>query len=166
MGSVAAMRSGPCCAESLQTLVAGCSRQMSRLAAGRIENVLLPGGYGVRVDTHIYCGYTVPTYYDSLLAKLIVWGADREQALGRGRRALQEFVLSGPATTIPFHRAVLEEPDFVEGRITTHFIEDHPEVMERTRLFATESSPLEPLYGNQELAAAIGAVVGLSEERG
>ncbi len=135
-------------------------------APRRVRRYAPPTGPDVRVDSGIGPRQEISPHFDSLIAKLIVWGADREQAIGRGRRALQEFVLSGPATTIPFHRAVLEEPDFIEGRISTHFIEAHPALIDRTRAFAAEASPLEPLYGNQELAAAIGAVVALNEEAG
>ena len=71
-------------------------------ASSRVFNP--PGGFGVRVDSHLYSGYTVPPYYDSLLAKLIVWGETREEAIARGRRALDEFIVVGIPTTIPFHQ--------------------------------------------------------------
>ena len=83
----------------------------------------LPGGFGVRVDTHLYNGYKVPPTYDSLLAKLIVWGATRDDAIARGKRALSEFVIEGIPTTIPFHRAVLENEAFRRGEVYTDFIE-------------------------------------------
>jgi len=98
------------------------------------------------------------------LLKLIVWADDRESAIGRGRRALQEFVLTGPKTTIPFHRALLEEPDFHAGRISTSFIQDHASLLERTREFEAQRSPFESLYGAGEVAAAIAAGVVLSGE--
>ncbi len=84
-----------------------------------------PGGFGVRVDTHLYSGYHVPPYYDSLIAKLIVWGETRAEALARGRRALGEFIVVGIPTTIPFHEAVLEVPAFISGDVYTDFIERH-----------------------------------------
>ncbi len=77
---------------------------------GVVEALELPGGPGVRVDHALYAGYEVPPYYDSLIVKLIVWGADREEALARGRRALEELVIEGIKTTAPFHRRLLEEP--------------------------------------------------------
>lgn len=80
------------------------------------------GGPGVRVDSHLYTGYSVPNYYDSLLAKLIVWGNDRNEAIERGRRALDEFVIIGLETTIPFHLKVLENAFFRKGEIYTNFI--------------------------------------------
>ncbi|MDR2197521.1 MAG: acetyl-CoA carboxylase biotin carboxylase subunit [Coriobacteriales bacterium] len=92
---------------------------------GTITALRLPGGPGVRVDTHIYQGYTVPATYDSLVAKLIVWGTDRAEALARGRRALREFHIEGIKTTIPFHLRVLNEPDFAAGVVYTDFIETH-----------------------------------------
>lgn len=93
---------------------------------GKIEELYLPGGFGVRVDTHIYCGYTVPPYYDSLIAKLIVWGEDRESAIKRAKRALEEFLVSGRGlkTNIEFHKRVVSTREFVEGRHHIKFIEE------------------------------------------
>lgn len=92
---------------------------------GKIEKLLIPGGFGVRVDTHIYEGYTVPVYYDSLLAKLIVWGENREEAIRRGKRALSEFVIGGNIkTTIPFHLKILETEEFKRGEINTRTLEE------------------------------------------
>ena len=82
-----------------------------------------PGGPGVRVDTHVYAGYTVPPYYDSLLAKVIVHGNDREEALTRMGQALDSFILEGVTTTIPFLARVIRHPDFVAGRVDTRFLE-------------------------------------------
>lgn len=90
---------------------------------GKIEKLYLPGGYGVRVDTHIYQGYTIPPYYDSLMAKLIVWGKTREEAIERGKRALKEFVIEGLKTTIPFHLKILEHPEFIKGTYTTSLVD-------------------------------------------
>jgi biotin carboxylase len=77
----------------------------------------------VRIDTHLYRGYRVPPHYDSLLAKLIVWGRDRQEAVRRARRALDTFLLGGVKTSIPLHRRILEEPDFLAGRLSTHFLD-------------------------------------------
>ena len=90
---------------------------------GKITRFDLPGGPGVRVDTHIRAGSYVPPTYDSLIAKLIVWGDTRKEAIARGKRALDEFVVEGIATTIPFHRRVLENESFNKGIIYTDFIE-------------------------------------------
>ncbi len=82
-----------------------------------------PGGFGVRVDSHVYSGYRVPPTYDSLLGKLIVWGETRDEAIARARRALDEFIVTGIPTTIPFHLRVLEVPAFTRGEVYTDFIE-------------------------------------------
>jgi acetyl-CoA carboxylase, biotin carboxylase subunit len=90
---------------------------------GRITTFHVPGGLGVRVDTAAYQGYVIPPYYDSLIAKLIVSGRNRLEAIARGRRALDLFVIEGIKTTIPMHRKILDDPDFVEGRLSTRFME-------------------------------------------
>ncbi|MEP6574133.1 MAG: acetyl-CoA carboxylase biotin carboxylase subunit [Gemmatimonadota bacterium] len=88
-----------------------------------------PGGPGVRLDTHVYAGYTVPPYYDSLLAKVIVHGNDREEALTRMGQALDSFILEGVSTTIPFLSRIIRHPEFVAGRVDTKFLERHPELL-------------------------------------
>lgn len=90
---------------------------------GRIEFYHLPGGPGVRVDSFLYAGYTVPPYYDSMVAKLITWGRDRSEAIARMRRALEEMVVDGISTTIPFHLEVLSDPAFIRGDVNTGFVE-------------------------------------------
>jgi acetyl-CoA carboxylase biotin carboxylase subunit len=90
---------------------------------GRIASFHPPGGLGVRLDTAAYQGYLIPPHYDSLIAKLIVWGRDRAEAISRGRRALDFFVIEGVKTTIPLHRRILDDPDFVAGRLSTGFME-------------------------------------------
>ncbi|HKE90243.1 MAG TPA: acetyl-CoA carboxylase biotin carboxylase subunit [Gemmatimonadales bacterium] len=88
-----------------------------------------PGGPGVRVDTHIYAGYTVPPYYDSLLAKVIVHGNDRDEAIARMRQALDSFIIEGVTTTIPFLGRVMRHPDFVSGKVDTKFLEREPQLL-------------------------------------
>ncbi len=90
---------------------------------GRSTTFHPPGGLGVRLDTAAYQGYLVPPHYDSLIAKLIVWGRDRDEAISRGRRALDFFVIEGVKTSIPLHRRILDDPDFVAGRLSTRFME-------------------------------------------
>jgi len=90
---------------------------------GKITSFHIPGGPGVRVDTHAYAGYVIPPFYDSMIAKLIVWGEDRQEAIARMRRALKEFIVEGVKTTIPFHQKVMEDPDFVAGNFNTGFLE-------------------------------------------
>lgn len=92
-------------------------------AGGPVTLFNPPGGPGVRNDTHLYSGYVIPTYYDSLLAKLIVWGRDRDEALHRARRALDEYIILGPKTTISFHLAVVDDPSFASGRFSTAFLD-------------------------------------------
>ena len=94
-----------------------------RPQAGRVEAYRPPGGPGVRLDSHLYAGYDVPPYYDSLLAKLVVWGPDREAAIARGRVALDELILDGLLTNVPFHRAILTNGRFLEGRFTTNLLD-------------------------------------------
>ena len=89
-----------------------------------------PGGPGVRVDTHIYDGYTVPPYYDSLLAKVIVHGNDREEAIARMRQALDSFIIEGVRTTIPFLGRVMRHPEFVAGQVDTKFLEREPQLLQ------------------------------------
>jgi acetyl-CoA carboxylase biotin carboxylase subunit len=91
--------------------------------AGLIETYIAPGGPGVRVDTHLYSGYEVPPYYDSLLAKLIVWGPDRNTAIARGRTALDELVVDGVVTNIALHRALLNHRAFLDGEFTTNMLD-------------------------------------------
>jgi acetyl-CoA carboxylase, biotin carboxylase subunit len=94
-----------------------------RPSPGKITSLHYPGGFGVRIDSHIYQSYSIPPYYDSLIAKLIVWGKNREHAIARGRRALEEFTVEGIKTTIPFHLKVLEDRRFLSGNFDTSFLE-------------------------------------------
>ncbi len=89
---------------------------------GKIESLHLPGGPGVRLDTHIYAGYTIPPNYDALIAKLITYGHDRKEAMARMRRALSEFIVNGIKTTVPFHQKILNNKLFIKGEIHTHFL--------------------------------------------
>jgi acetyl-CoA carboxylase biotin carboxylase subunit len=90
---------------------------------GRVTHFSLPSGPGVRVDTHIYAGYTVPPHYDSLVAKLLVYGIDRDEAIARGRRALAMFKIEGIKTSVELHQSILENEEFKTGRVDTHFME-------------------------------------------
>jgi acetyl-CoA carboxylase biotin carboxylase subunit len=107
---------------------------------GRIEFLITPGGHGVRVDTHVYAGYTIPPHYDSMIAKLICYGRDRRTAMDRMARALDECLIRGVKTTIPLHKLILKDPNFRRGRYSTAFVE---------RLLAA-SQPLVPPR-NEEL---------------
>jgi acetyl-CoA carboxylase biotin carboxylase subunit len=98
-------------------------RHNFRPAPGKITGWLPPGGPGVRVDSHVYTGYEIPPFYDSLIGKLIVWGIDRDAALKRMRRALSECAITGIPTTIEFHLALLDRPEFQRGEVYTKFVE-------------------------------------------
>ena len=105
--------------------------------AGKVTGVNFPGGLGVRVDSHLYRGYDIPVFYDSMIAKLSVWGRDRQEAIARGKAALRETVLNGVKTNIPLHLQILEAPKFVKGDYTTrligedfHYEEKRPEEKE------------------------------------
>ncbi len=95
-----------------------------RPSPGKITNLHAPGGHGIRIDTHVYSGYTIPPNYDSMIAKLITTAQTREEAINKMKRALDEFVIEGIKTTIPFHRQLMDHPDYIEGNYTTKFMED------------------------------------------
>ena len=95
-----------------------------RPSPGKITTLHIPGGHGVRVDTHVYAGYSIPPNYDSMIAKLITTAQTREEAIAKMKRALDEFVIEGVKTTIPFHRQLMQHPDYLAGNYTTKFMED------------------------------------------
>jgi pyruvate carboxylase subunit A len=127
----------------------------------RINRWVAPAGPGVRVDSGFGPGSDVPPNYDSLVAKLIVHGADRAEAIARAGRALREFVVVGPATTISYHRAILENPDFRSGNLSTRFIEDHPDLVEQAKKLATDVSPFDYGPDPRHVAAAAAAVAAV-----
>ena len=95
-----------------------------RPSPGKITTLHAPGGHGVRLDTHVYAGYSIPPNYDSMIAKLITTAQTREEAINKMKRALDEFIVEGIKTTIPFHRQLMDHPDYVAGNYTTKFMED------------------------------------------
>ena len=127
----------------------------------RIARWVAPAGPGVRVDSGFGPGSDVPPNYDSLVAKLIVHGADRAEAIARASRALREFVVVGPATTIPYHRAILENADFRAGNLSTRFIEDHPQLVEQAKSMAGDASPFDYGADPRHVAAAAAAVASM-----
>ncbi|MCX6124342.1 MAG: ATP-grasp domain-containing protein, partial [Proteobacteria bacterium] len=122
---------------------------------GRVHSIRFPAGPGVRVDSHLYPGYEIPAFYDSMVAKLIVWGPDRETAIRRLLRALSEFEIDGVPTTAKFHEAVLRHPQFLEGSFNTGFIE------REAQYFKNCFSGIEEVYLDD--AALLTAVVSLSQ---
>jgi acetyl/propionyl-CoA carboxylase alpha subunit len=96
---------------------------------GRLWDCHFPSGFGVRVDTHAHIGYEMPGCFDSLLAKMVVWAANRDDAIAGMKTALDETVLVGVETVIPLHKAILNEPDFLARDITIQYIEEHPNLL-------------------------------------
>lgn len=94
-------------------------------SAGKITNYITPGGFGVRMDTAAYSGYTIPPYYDSMIAKLIVHSDSREEAINISKRALGEFIIDGIDTTIPFHMNLLKNDDFINNNYNTNFLAEN-----------------------------------------
>ena len=124
---------------------------------GRVNSVRFPAGPGVRVDTHLYPGYEIPQYYDSMVAKLIVWGQTREIAMARMQRALNEFEIDGVPTTAKFHEAVLRNPIFREGKMNTSFIEKEAEY------FKAAFSTLPESYAEE--SALLAALLAVEDQR-
>ena len=94
-----------------------------RPSPGKITQLHFPGGHGVRIDSHVYAGYTIPPNYDSMIAKVIVTGQSRAEVMTRMKRALQEFVIEGIKTTIPFHIRLMDDAGFQSGMFTTKYLE-------------------------------------------
>ncbi|MFC1667850.1 acetyl-CoA carboxylase biotin carboxylase subunit [Chlamydiota bacterium] len=103
---------------------------------GKIDGLFIPGGLGVRVDTHVYQGYSIPPYYDSMIGKLIVHGKDREHVLQKILCALDEFVVTGIATTIDFYKEIITHPAFIKGEYSTHFIDEQMQSVKEKELQA------------------------------
>ena len=132
---------------------------------GKLQGYMHPGGSGIRVDSGVYVGYTIPPHYDSMISKLIAWGKDRNEAIARMRRALYEYVIVGTGTNIPFHMAVMENTRYIQGNIGTHFIEqetglmkDMKEIIEQKQTLA-DRLPFKSVQKGQIAALAAAAVV-------
>jgi pyruvate carboxylase subunit A len=119
---------------------------------GKISRYYAPGGPGVRMDAAIYSGYVIPPYYDSMCAKLTVWALDWEDVISRGRRALDDMLIYGVKTTIPYYQEILKHPDFKNAEFNTSFVETHPELTN----YANEIPP-------DLIAAAIAAAIAAHE---
>jgi len=109
---------------------------------GELRGYRSPGGIGVRVDSGVHTGCYIPPHYDSMISKLIVWGRDRNEAITRMRRALYEYIIVGPQTNIPFHKAVMENPRFVAGELETRFLEKETDLLEDMKRIAEREKPL------------------------
>src|SRR5207245_8939406 len=119
-------------------------------------------GPGVRVDSALAGPGMVAPYYDPMIAKLIVWGADRDEAIRRMRRALVEYRIGGITTNIPYHLALLDEPDFAAGRLSTHFIPEHPGLVEAATGWAERKRAVDRALADTAHVAAIGAAVAVT----
>jgi pyruvate carboxylase subunit A len=134
---------------------------------GKIKGYHPPGGIGIRVDSGVYGSYTIPPFYDPLIAKLIVWGRDRDEAISRMRRALYEYVIAGIKTNIPFHQAVMGNERFARGELGTHFvdrevtlIDDMKRIVEQGRNLGEELSHLATDKKRVAAIAAVTAMIG------
>jgi acetyl/propionyl-CoA carboxylase alpha subunit len=119
----------------------------------------LPGGPGVRVDTHLYVGYTISVFYDPLIAKLAAWGLDRQEAIRRMRNALEEFVIEGVKTTIPLHKRIMEDEDFLKGDIHINFVDERiGKLLPEKALTEEEIAALTVVLANQTSEAKVKAL--------
>jgi pyruvate carboxylase subunit A len=134
---------------------------------GKLRGYRSPGGVGIRVDSGVYTRYTIPSIYDPMISKLIAWGKDRQEAITRMRRALYEYIISGVKTNIDFHKAVLENPRFVEGDLSTHFIATETTLLDDTRKIMEREQPLEEklteIFDQKRKVAAVAAVAAVTQ---
>ncbi len=134
---------------------------------GKLRGYRSPGGIGIRVDSGVYTRYTIPSIYDPMISKLIAWGRDRDEAVARMRRALYEYIISGVKTNIPFHKAVMENPRFVKGELSTHFIESETTLLEDMKRIIEREKPLEErlsqIFDEKKKIAAIAAVTAVTQ---
>ena len=134
---------------------------------GKLKDYRSPGGIGVRVDSGVYSHYSIPPFYDPMISKLVCWGKDRNEAIERMRRALYEYVIVGVKTNIPFHRAVMENPRYVEGKLETGFIDRETGLLDDIKRIVEQGDCLgerlpQP-FSDKKKIAAIAAVTSLSQ---
>jgi pyruvate carboxylase subunit A len=134
---------------------------------GKLTGYRSPGGIGVRVDSGVYNRYVIPSFYDPMISKLVVWGRDRNESILRMRRALYEYIIVGVKTNLPFHKAVLENPRFVAGDLSTAFIDHESTLLEDMKNIMTREEPLESklsqIFEAKKRIAAIAAVTSLMQ---
>jgi pyruvate carboxylase subunit A len=122
-------------------------------APGKVKSYRSPGGTGIRVDSGVYASYTIPTFYDSMISKLIAWGKDRDEAIARMKRALYEYIITGVKTNLDFHKAIMDNPRFVAGEIDTHFIEKEKTLFDDLKaISAREKTLADKLISTQDKA--------------
>jgi len=133
---------------------------------GKLKGYRSPGGIGIRVDSGVYQRYSIPSIYDPMISKLIAWGRDRTEAITRMRRALYEYIIAGVKTNIPFHKAVMENPRFMSGELSTHFIENETTLLDDMQQIMEREKPLEErlsrIFEEKRRVAAIAAVSAVS----
>lgn len=131
--------------------------------AGKIRGYRSPGGVGVRVDSGVHSQYVIPPFYDSMISKLVVHGRDRNEAIARMRRALYEYIILGVTTNIPFHKAVMKDPLFIKGELSTHYIEEQKHLSEEMRKVIEDTKSLQEkltgIFKDDRKAAAVTAAV-------
>ena len=134
---------------------------------GKLQHYRSPGGIGVRVDSGVHTSYAIPSSYDPMISKLIVWGRDRSEAISRMRRALYEYIIVGVKTNIPFHKAVMENPRFVAGELSTHFITTETTLLDDMRRIQDREKPLEEklvqVFQEKRRVAAIVAATSVAQ---
>jgi acetyl-CoA carboxylase biotin carboxylase subunit len=134
---------------------------------GTVTNLRLPGGPGVRIDTHLYTGYTIPVFYDPLIAKLSTWGLSRLEAIRRMRNALEEFSIEGVKTTISFHKRIMEDKDFLKGDIHVNFVDERiGKLLPEKALTEEEIAALTVALANQKVEAKVKALIPRHKHKG
>lgn len=137
---------------------------------GKLRGYRSPGGIGIRVDSGVHTRYTIPYLYDPMISKLIAWGRDRGEAIARMRRALYEYIIVGVKTNIPFHKAVMNNPRFIAGDLTTSFLERETTLIEDMKHVMEQEKPLEEklseIFDQNRRIAAIAAVTALTHQNG
>jgi pyruvate carboxylase subunit A len=135
---------------------------------GKLKHYRSPGGIGVRVDSGVHTSYAIPPAYDPMISKLIVWGRDRTEAIARMRRALYEYIIVGVKTNIPFHKAVMENPRFEAGELTTHFITNETTLLDDMRRIRDREKPLEEklteIFEDKRRVAAVAAATHVARQ--
>lgn len=133
---------------------------------GKLKGYRSPGGIGIRVDSGVHTRYTIPSAYDPMISKLIAWGRDRNEAISRMRRALYEYIIAGVRTNIAFHKAVMENPRFINGELSTHFIESETSLLDDMKRIIEREKPLEEklsqIFDERKRAAAIAVAAALA----
>ncbi len=133
---------------------------------GKLSGYRSPGGIGIRVDSGVYNRYTITPYYDPMISKLVAWGRDREEAILRMRRALYEYIIVGVKTNIPFHKAVMENPRFVNGDLSTRFIDRETTLIDDMKEIMAREQPLEEklsqIFESRKKVAAVAAVSAIT----